>query len=198
MLISLLLFFLAFTLSQMDTTEEINRFVSMLLAKKLTLKEFFVYVGAQIVGAIAGAALLFGIIKMIDFPQVIWATNAVVGTGAGGYAGSLLLEVVLTFVFVYAILGVTSKTDNKAVAGIVIGLALVLVHLLGIALTGTSVNPARSIGPALMRLVYGGGADALKDVWVFIVAPLAGGALAAVVFGCLNKENVEKEQDAAE
>ena len=96
---------------------------------------------------------------------------------------SILIEVILTFVFVIAILGVTSKTENSAVAGLVIGLTLTLVHILGIALTGTSVNPARSIGSA----VFAGG-EALKNVWVFIVAPLAGGALAAIVYKFLSKE----------
>ena len=90
---------------------------------------------------------------------------------------SLIIEVILTFVFVIAILGVTSKTENSAVAGIVIGLTLTLVHILGISFTGTSVNPARSFGPALLM-----GGDALANVWVFIVAPLVGGALAAVVY----------------
>ena len=96
---------------------------------------------------------------------------------------SLLIEVVLTFVFVYVILGVTSKKENGAVAGLVIGLTLTLVHILGIYFTGTSVNPARSFGPALFA-----GGEALKNVWVFILAPLVGGALAAVVFKVLNKE----------
>jgi aquaporin Z len=85
------------------------------------------------------------------------------------------IELILTFVFVLAVLGVTSKTDNSRVAGLVIGLTLTLVHILGIHFTGTSVNPARSFGPAL----FAGGA-ALGSVWVFFVAPLAGGALAAL------------------
>lgn len=86
-------------------------------------------------------------------------------------------EVVLTFVFVLAILGVTSKPEYSNVAGLVIGLSLTLVHLLGIAFTGTSVNPARSFGPALLV-----GGDALANVWVFIAAPLAGGVIAALVY----------------
>ena len=89
----------------------------------------------------------------------------------------------LTFVFVIAILGVTSKVENGAVAGIVIGLSLTLVHILGISFTGTSVNPARSFGPALFV-----GGDALINVWVFIVAPLIGGALAAIVYKFLASE----------
>ena len=94
---------------------------------------------------------------------------------------SILIEVILTFVFVIAVLGVTSKESNSAVAGIVIGLSLTLVHILGISFTGTSVNPARSFGPALFV-----GGDALSNVWVFIVAPLAGGALAAMVYKFLS------------
>ena len=90
---------------------------------------------------------------------------------------------ILTFVFVTAILGVTSKAENGKVAGLVIGLTLVLVHLLGIAFTGTSVNPARSLGPALLQ-----GGEALKQVWVFILAPLVGGAIAALAHTYIAEE----------
>jgi aquaporin Z len=102
----------------------------------------------------------------------------------GSIGLSLLIEIILTFVFVLSILGVTSKVENGSVAGIVIGLSLTLVHILGISFTGTSVNPARSFGPAL----FVGGA-ALANVWVFIVAPLVGGVLAALVYGWLTAEN---------
>ena len=150
--------------------------IAMLVSGKLSLKDFIGYIVAQVAGAIAGAAVLLPIF------------GADCGFGANAlYQGniglSILIEVILTFVFVIAILGVTSKTENGAVAGLVIGLTLTLVHILGIALTGTSVNPARSIGSA----VFAGG-EALKNVWVFIVAPLAGGVLAAIVYKFLSKE----------
>ena len=153
--------------------------IAMLISKKLSFKDFIGYVIAQFAGALAGAALL----------MIFVGKESGLGTN-GLYEGSvwmsLLIEVILTFVFVFAILGVTSKTENGAVAGIVIGLSLTLVHILGIYFTGTSVNPARSFGPALLV-----GGDALKNVWVFIVAPLFGGALATIVHGFLN---CKKEQ----
>ena len=93
---------------------------------------------------------------------------------------AFLAEVILTFVFILAILGVTSKKENTAVTGLVIGLTLTLVHILGIPFTGTSVNPARSFGPALIA-----GGTALKQVWVFILAPLVGSALAACCWNVL-------------
>ncbi|MBQ4051429.1 MAG: aquaporin [Oscillospiraceae bacterium] len=150
--------------------------IAMLINKKLSVKDFVGYVIAQCVGATVGAAAL-ALFVGVDS-----------GLGANGlYDGnivlSLLIEVILTFVFVLAILGVTSKVENGAVAGLVIGLSLTLVHILGISFTGTSVNPARSLGPALLA-----GGDALACVWVFIVAPLAGGALAAVVYRFLAGE----------
>lgn len=150
--------------------------IAMLISRKMTAKEFVVYVVAQFLGALAGAAIL----------AYFMGSTAALGQN-GLYEGdilkSLIIEVVLTFVFVLAILGVTSKTENSNVAGLVIGLSLVLVHLLGIPFTGTSVNPARSFGPALLV-----GGEALANVWVFIVAPLVGGALAALVYRFLERK----------
>ena len=99
---------------------------------------------------------------------------------------------VLTFVFVLSVLGATSKIENSRVAGLVIGLSLTLVHLLGIGFTGTSVNPARSLGPALFA-----GGDALRCVWVFLLAPLVGAAIAAFIWMFLNGGE-HKEDEAAE
>ena len=147
--------------------------LAMLIDEKLTLKEFLGYVVSQVLGAILGAAivaLFFGSFENLG-------GNAV-GEGPALVIG-LLAEIVLTFAFVLAIMGVTSKTDNKAVTGIVIGLSLTLVHLLGIRLTGTSVNPARSIGPALLQMI-GGDFTAISQIWIFILGPLLGGAAASL------------------
>lgn len=168
--------------------------IGMLFAKKMSVKEFLVYIIAQFLGAIIGACVLYALligtgILNVDSATQIWATNAVKGEGFGGYISSILVEVVLTFTFVYAILGVTSKESNSKVAGIVIGLTLTLVHLIGINITGTSVNPARSFGPALMCALFGGGTEALAQYWVFLVAPLLGGIIAALLFNFLHKED---------
>lgn len=153
--------------------------LAMLISGKLSVKDFIGYVVAQFAGATVGAAALM----LFAGKESGLGTNALFN---GDILASLLIEVILTFVFVLAILGVTSKVENGSVAGIVIGLSLTLVHLLGIAFTGTSVNPARSFGPALFV-----GGDALSSVWVFIVAPLAGGALAAVVYKLLDSKKAE-------
>lgn len=150
--------------------------IAMLVSKKMSVKDFIGYVIAQFAGSITGAALLMAFVGQES------------GLGANGlYKNdiwlSLLIEVILTFVFVITILGVTSKESNSAVSGIVIGLSLTLVHILGISFTGTSVNPARSFGPALFV-----GGDALTNVWVFLVAPLVGGALAALVYKFLTSK----------
>ena len=105
---------------------------------------------------------------------------------AGGIWGALAVEVILTFIFILVILGVTSDESKGNVAGIVIGLTLTFVHIIGIPLTGTSVNPARSIGPALFA-----GGDALADVWVFIAGPLAGAVLAYAVFKLIVEKRVK-------
>ena len=148
--------------------------IAMLVSKRMSVTDFVGYVVAQFLGAIAGAAVLMGFVGRES------------GLGANALFNddilrSLLIEIILTFVFVIAGLGVTSKTENSAVAGLVIGLTLTLVHILGISFTGTSVNPARSFGPALLV-----GGDALANVWVFIVAPLIGGVLAALVYQFLS------------
>lgn len=151
--------------------------LAMLISKKLPVRDFISYVVAQFLGAIAGAGIL-----CIFFP-------AKDGLGSNGLfeesiVKSLIIECILTFVFIFAILGVTSKVKNAQVSGIVIGLTLTLVHILGIHFTGTSVNPARSFGPAL----FAGGA-ALTNVWVFIVGPLAGAALAALVWKAIGNKD---------
>lgn len=151
--------------------------IAMLVSGKMSVKDFIGYVVAQFVGATAGAAALMAFVGK----ESGLGANALYN---GNIGSSIVIEIILTFVFVLAILGVTSKKEYGNVAGLVIGLALVLVHILGISFTGTSVNPARSFGPALFV-----GGDALKNVWVFIAAPLAGGVLAAIVWRFLNANN---------
>ena len=145
--------------------------LGMAITGRMSWRECAKYVVAQILGAIAGAALLGVILRSYG------------ALGANSYGGNvtvwiaLLVEVILTFVFVLTILGVTDKKENGHATGIIIGLTLTLVHLFGIPFTGTSVNPARSIGPALLQ-----GGTALSQLWVFIVAPLVGAALAALFY----------------
>ncbi len=151
--------------------------IAMLTLGKMSLKDFAGYVVAQFLGATAGAA------AMIPFygKDCGFGSNSLAeGVSAGqGFA----IEAILTCVFVMAIIGVTSKKESSDKAGLVIGLALTLVHLLGIPFTGTSVNPARSFGPA----IFAGGA-ALSNLWIFILAPLVGGVVAAVVYNFLAPE----------
>ena len=125
--------------------------IAMLVSGKMTVADFIGYVVAQFVGATAGAAVLMAFVGK----ESGLGTNALYN---GKIGVSLAIEIILTFVFVLAILGVTSKESNSSVAGIVIGLSLTLVHILGIAFTGTSVNPARSFGPVLFV-----GGDALRE-----------------------------------
>ena len=158
--------------------------LAMLIDGRMTVKDFIFYVVAQVAGAFAGAGTLYYIFN-----------ETIVGTanlGANGYAElsaakltmlpAFILEVVLTFVFVYTVLAVTKDESKSNVAPIVIGLTLAFVHLFGIYLTGTSVNPARSLAPAVLQ-----GGEALKQVWLFIVAPLVGGSLSAIAYKFLNK-----------
>lgn len=157
---------------------------AMLLCGKMTVRDFWGYVIAQALGGIAGAALV-GVFSGWDCG---FGANALYN---GSVLSSFLIEMVLTFVFVLSVLGATAKIENSRVAGLVIGLSLTLVHLLGIGFTGTSVNPARSLGPAL----FARGA-ALSSLWVFLLAPIAGAAVAAFVWKYLSADEVPAE-DAA-
>ena len=141
----------------------------------------------QVLGAFAGAALLkLILVNAAGLDAASLGANGFGELSATGISmvGAIIVEIILTFVFLYTILGVTSDESKGSVAGIVIGLTLTFVHIIGIKLTGTSVNPARSLAPAVLM-----GGEALKQVWVFICAPFVGSALAAVCFKYLNKEN---------
>ena len=176
----------------------INPAVSLAMAikKKISWKDFAFYVVFQVIGAIVGALILFAIVKIMGTDSMFGA-NSYSGFEDAGFAKGigvgLIAEIVLTFIFVLTIIGVTRKSDNKVAAGLMIGLTLVVVHLVGIMLTGTSVNPARSIGPAIFA-----GVDALKEVWLFIVAPLIGGTLAAFTACFLFKGDEDKDDAAKE
>lgn len=155
--------------------------LGMVVAGRMEAREALSYAAAQIVGAILGAAVVLIIASgKADYSL---ATNGLGQNGFGpGYLGeytlfsALTFEFVATFVFVTVILGATGKGAAPALAGLAIGLTLAGIHLVGINVTGVSVNPARSIGPAIFA-----GGEALADLWVFIVAPLAGGALAGAL-----------------
>ena len=151
------------------------------LSGRMTWKDACGYWCGQVIGAIVAGAILLLLTKVVAAPDLTGGlgTNGV--ANAGGAGGAFLVEVIATFLFVLVVLGTTdSKVGAGNLAGLAIGLTLVLVHLVCINLTGTSVNPARSIGPAIFAQ-----GQALKDLWVFVCAPLVGGALSACVWGAL-------------
>ncbi|HYA44880.1 MAG TPA: MIP family channel protein [Acidimicrobiales bacterium] len=165
--------------------------IGFLAAGRISLQDAVGYWVAQFLGGIAGAAALFGIVNATpDY------STRTIGLGTDGFGahsmvglnttGAFFAEVILTFIFVLVILAVTRRASNATVAGLVIGLCLTLVHLVGIPLDGTSVNPARSLGPSLFV-----GGDALAQVWLFIVAPLVGGVVAALAFTALYPKGEE-------
>ncbi len=164
--------------------------IGMLVAGRMNVKDFVGYVVAQVVGATVGAAILMVLVgQRTSLGQNGYGSASALGINAGV---AFLVEVILTFVFVLVVLSVTSKKEFGAIAGLVIGGTLTFVHILGIPFTGTSVNPARSIGPALFV-----GGDALSQVWLFIVAPLVGGVVAALVYKFLIVNKKEDEEATA-
>lgn len=202
------IFAMAYTVGRISGCH-INPAVSIALfaSKKLSLKEFLVYVCSQCVGGFLGGLAIFGFAQWAGLPLLGDACNLVihsvdpithaVSLNAGNIIASLGVEVILTFLFVYVILNVT---DEKAklgnLPGLLIGLALTLVHLVGIGLTGTSVNPARSLATALCAAIFNGNTVPLEQVWVFLLAPLVGGLLAALVFKLLHSEKEAPAEEA--
>lgn len=147
---------------------------------RMGVKTGIAYWFAQGIGGIVGAAALYGVFRSSPrySPTATglgadgWGPHSQIGIGAGG---AFAVEAVLTFIFVLVVLSVTSHVRHAAASSLAIGLALGAVHLFGIAVTGTGVNPARSLGPALLL-----GGDALAQLWLFLVAPLVGGLAAAL------------------
>lgn len=136
------------------------------------------YVVAQVVGGIAGAGALLPIVPS----GIAAAANAIQGSYT--VQAGFIVEAVLTLVLVLTVLGATSKNAPSGFAGIPIGIALAVTNFVAIPVTNASINPARSIGPAL----YAGGGDAVGQLWVFIVAPIVGGIVAAIVYGLIRSK----------
>ena len=165
--------------------------IGMWIDGRMDSKDLVMYIIFQCIGAIIGIALLAAIINSAPMLGGYAAT----GLGQNGFGsassvgldvvGAIIVEIILTFVFVFTVLGVTKKAENGAVAGIVIGLTLAFVHIMGIPLTGTSVNPARSLAPALFL-----GGQALQQVWVFILAPIVGAVIAGFLYKGLTSEDL--------
>ena len=186
--------------------------IAMLIGGKIKSKDAIAYIVVQIVGAIIAAGVLWGIASGMDgyslsenglgqnsYGQETYFETMIDVTGREidvevitGYtmAAAFIAEVVLTFIFLLVIFGSTSEKAPKGFAGISIGLSLVFIHLIGIPITGTSVNPARSIGPALF--VRG---DALNELWLFLVAPIIGAIIAALVWKYILEERKEEEEE---
>ena len=160
--------------------------VAVWINKGMKTSEMFAYICAQIIGALIGSGVLMLIFKSAGIEDKTggFGANGLAGV-SGSIAAGFAVECILTFLFVICILGVTSKKfGHGSLAGLVIGLTLTFVHIFGIGLTGTSVNPARSLAPAIMNAVNGN-QEALGVVWIFIVAPVLGAILAAVIYRLL-------------
>jgi aquaporin Z len=163
--------------------------VGIFCSGRMTGKELGVYILAQLIGGILAAALIAFLAAQYGDTSSALAANgygkAFFGDAAGyqdiSALGAFVVEMVLTFVFLIVILGATDSRAPKGFAGIAIGLTLTLIHLISIPLTNTSVNPARSIGPAL----FSHNALALPQLWLFIVAPIVGAALAGIVYNAV-------------
>lgn len=154
--------------------------LGLLLSKKISGKDAGMYMIFQVIGAIIGSAILYVLAKDSGSTTTLTGAN---GFAEGAMITAFIAETVFTFIFVLVVLGVTSKGANNQFAGVAIGLALVLIHIVCIPITGTSVNPARSIGPAIFQ-----GGEALSQLWLFIVAPFLGAALSAIVWKVIDTE----------
>jgi aquaporin Z len=152
--------------------------LGMLVAKRISGKDAAMYMIFQVIGAIIGSSILYVLAKD--------SVSVTTLTGANSYSNvttAFIAETVFTFIFLLVVLGSTSKGANGKFAGLAIGLSVVLIHIVCIPITGTSVNPARSIGPAIFQ-----GGEALSQLWLFIVAPFLGAALAAFAWKAIDTE----------
>jgi aquaporin Z len=166
--------------------------IAMLVSRRMDALVGGLYLVVQFLGALLGAFVLWLLVEQFE---VVDQTGALGSNGYGvtiNLGGALLIETLLTTFFVLAVLMVTDRIATAALAGVGIGAALAAVHLVGIPLTGTSVNPARSFGPA----VFAGG-EALEQVWVFLLAPAVGGLLAAAVYRVFSSDDAEAEAGEA-
>ncbi len=157
--------------------------LGVFLSGRISAKDCGMYIVFQVIGAVLAAAVLAGIVS--TDPSAVITTSTGANACTYGAVNGLIVEIVLTTIFVLVVLGATAKTNGATnnFAGLAIGLSLILIHLVGIHFTGTSVNPARSIGPALFEQ-----GQALSDLWVFIVGPLVGGALAACIWKLIDTD----------
>ena len=155
--------------------------LGVFLSGRMSAKDCGMYMIFQVIGAVLAAAVLAGIVSTAGLDV---ATHTGANGAPFGVTNALLVEIVLTALFVLVVLGATSKTNGATnnFAGLAIGLSLILIHLVGIHFTGTSVNPARSIGPAIFAQ-----GEALANVWIFIVGPLVGGAIAAGIWKVIDE-----------
>ncbi len=161
--------------------------LGLLLSGRMEMKDFPFYVIAQCIGSFIASAFLVAIFALGGVEDLTGGvgSNGLAGVNGNFFAG-ILVEVILTFIFMIAILGVTDpKFKYRQVSGLVIGFTLMLVHILGIGLTGTSVNPARSLGPAIFAAIINHDASPILQLPVFIIGPMAGAALASIVYGIL-------------
>ncbi|MGH8877082.1 MAG: MIP/aquaporin family protein [Stackebrandtia sp.] len=167
--------------------------MGMLLSGRLSIVDAVGYWVAQLLGGIAGGAML----KFMVTAGGVTDQTGALGTNAYGdtvnLTGAVVIEIVLTFLLVFVVLAVTGRRGATPAAGAAIGLALAIIHIVGIPLTGTSVNPARSLGPALFN-----GGEAISQLWVFIVAPLVGGILAAGFYPLLFGSDKPEPQSASD
>lgn len=155
--------------------------LGVLASGKISAKDAGMYMLFQVIGAIVGSTILYALVSTGTHAGP--TTTGSNGFAEGGMAQAFIAETVFTFIFVLVVLGATSKGANNKFAGLAIGLTLVLVHIVCIPITGTSVNPARSIGPALFQ-----GGEALSQLWLFIVAPFLGALIAAGVWKVIDTE----------
>lgn len=166
--------------------------IGVLVAGKISAKDAAVYIVAQFIGAVLGAFILSQILsgQLAGFTAGEWSYGSN-GWGKGyqneyGVVAAFLTEAVLTAIFLFVILGTTSKVGNGTMAGLAIGFTLLLIHLVAIPVTGTSVNPARSFGPAILA-----GGQALSQLWLFIVAPIVGAMIGAVLWKVVHTDKNE-------
>ena len=182
----------------MNPAVSLGVFVSQKLNKQndFGIKELGAYIAVQMIGGVLAALAVIGILRGAQFNFDGNFGTTTVASNIGGYIGGFVLEIVITCALVYTVLLVIHRKENAIKSALLIWFTISLGYIVAGQISGASMNPARSFAPALMQLAFGGGSRAIRQIWLFLIAPFVGGAIASILFWVLHREKTENQEQS--